>query len=110
MRVSGDPAMHMPRADGVAGVDQSLKRRVTLAQILKLDAVYYAGVTTMVAFWLWVGGTEGALAGWTTFAASYLLVVMGEPLLTWTVVAGLKLVEDKKLVQNLFVVKQLTTD
>jgi len=95
---------------GKALFDENLKRRVNFAAILKLDAVYYAGVTTMVGFWLLVGGVETALSSWLAFAASYLVVVAAEPLLTYAVVGGLKKVQDKRLVQNLFVVKQLTTD
>lgn len=89
--------------------DADLKRRLKLGGILKLDAIYYSGVTSMVGFWLWVGGTGHAFADWVAFAASYAAVVAIEPLLTWGVVTALKKVEDKRLVQNLFVVGQLTT-
>jgi ABC-type Co2+ transport system permease subunit len=90
--------------------DGALKRRLNFATMVKLDAAYYIGVTTMVGFWLWVGGVETTVSAWLAFAASYLVVVAAEPLLTYAVVGGLKKVQDTRLVQNLFVVNQLTTD
>ena len=90
--------------------DGNVKRRLTFATMVKLDAAYYTGVTAMVGFWLWVGGAETTFAAWATFAASYLVLVAVEPLLTYGVVGGLKKVQDARLVKNLFVVNQLTTD
>jgi len=90
--------------------DTSLRQRLSWARIVKLDAAYYTGVTAMVGFWLWFGGVETTfLADWATFAASYLVVVALEPVLTWGIVNGLKKVQDRKLVQNLFVVHELNT-
>ncbi len=92
--------------------DENLKQRLNIGSILKLDAVYYSGVTSMVGFWLWVGDTgslEHAFASWLAFASSYLVVVALEPVLTWSVVMGLKKVQNKPLVKNLFVVHRLTT-
>lgn len=89
--------------------DQNAKRRVNFVEILKLDAVFYAGVTTMVGFWLMVGGQEVAFSAWLAFSASYLVIVMAEPVLTYAVVGLLKKVQGKPLVQRLFVVDQLTT-
>jgi len=89
--------------------DQSVGARLSMAKIVKLDAIYYAGVTSMVGFWLWIGNAETALADWAAFASAYLLVVALEPVLTWGVVNGLKKVQDNKVVQNLFVVHELNT-
>lgn len=55
---------------------------LTLAQVLKLDAVYYAGVTLMVGFWLSLSNVPAPVSGWALFAASYLSLVAVEPLLT----------------------------
>lgn len=55
---------------------------LTLAHVLKLDAVYYAGVTLMVGFWLSISQVAAPVTGWALFAASYLSVVLVEPLLT----------------------------
>lgn len=89
--------------------DENLKQRLSFTKILKLDAVYYSGVTSMVGFWLWFGGAQTAFADWAAFAMSYLAVVALEPVLTYGVVHGLKKVQDKKIVQNLFVVHELNT-
>jgi cobalt/nickel transport system permease protein len=60
------------------------------AQILKLDGVYYAGVTLMVGFWLTQSSDAFALADWARFAASYLGVVALEPLFTLGLVRGVR--------------------
>lgn len=57
-------------------------RRVTVADVLRLDAMYYAGVTLMVGFWLSQAEVATPLAEWLRFAASYLAVVAIEPVLT----------------------------
>jgi ABC-type Co2+ transport system permease subunit len=59
---------------------------LSIAQVLKLDAVYYAGVTLMVGFWLSLGQVATPLTDWALFAASYLSVVAVEPLLTISLV------------------------
>lgn len=51
-------------------------------RILKLDAVYYSGVTLMVAFWLSMAEVATPFSAWLQFAASYLLVVAAEPVMT----------------------------
>ena len=65
-------------------------RSLRAAQILKLDGVYYAGVTLMVGFWLTQSETAFALADWLRFAASYLSVVALEPLVTLLLVRGVQ--------------------
>ncbi len=72
---------------------QRLGRRLdtaclSAAQILKLDSVYYAGVTLMVGFWLTQSVDAFALSDWVRFAASYLAVVALEPLFTLGLVRG----------------------
>jgi cobalt/nickel transport system permease protein len=64
-------------------------RRVDIRSVLRLDAAYYAGVTTMVGFWLAIGEVATPLADWLRFAASYLLVVALEPVLTMGVLLAL---------------------
>ncbi len=63
-------------------------RPLTRRHLLQLDALYYGGVTLMVGFWLANGQTATALQGWALFAASYLSVVLTEPVLTWLLVRG----------------------
>ena len=65
-------------------------RSVSAAQILKLDGIYYAGVTLMVGFWLTQSETTFALADWLRFTASYLGVVALEPLVTLLLVRGVQ--------------------
>lgn len=64
------------------------ERALSWSRILKLDAVYYGGVTLMVGFWLAHGETSTALQDWALFAASYLSLVAAEPLLSWLLVRG----------------------
>lgn len=86
---------------------KKLAQRVSFVQILKLDAMYYTGVTAMVGFWLMIGEVATPFAAWATFASSYLALVVLEPIVTFVVVKGLKAVEDNVIVQNLTVVPQL---
>lgn len=87
--------------------DRSVRARLSFAKILKLDAMYYSGVTGMVGFWLLIGDVATPLAAWATFAASYLAVVAAEPVFTWLAVKGLKKAENNTLVARLFVVRDL---
>ena len=43
----------------------------------------------MVGFWLAVGEVATPLTAWATFTASYLSVVIAEPLVTYAIVKGL---------------------
>lgn len=63
---------------------------VNVRNILRLDAIYYAGVALMVGFWLSIGETATPFAGWATFAAHYLPVVLIEPLVTIALVGLLR--------------------
>jgi ABC-type Co2+ transport system permease subunit len=60
---------------------------LTVAQVLKLDAAYYAGVTLMVGFWLSIGEVATPFMAWATFASSYLVLVALEPVATLGVLA-----------------------
>ena len=70
--------------------------------IVKLDAVYYSGVTLMVGFWLAIGEVATPLAAWATFAASYGAMLIAEPVFTWGVVKGLALVKHHAAVRFCF--------
>lgn len=87
--------------------DRSLNKRLSLRAILKLDAIYYAGVTSMVGFWLLMSHVETPFAAWLSFATSYLVVVACEPVVTLATVKLLKRYEERPLVQKLFVVTKL---
>lgn len=87
--------------------DQSLTERISWGRIVKLDALYYTGVTGMVGFWLMVGDVATPFAAWASFAASYLVIIACEPLITYAVVKGLKAYEDRGLVAKLTAVREL---
>lgn len=82
-------------------------QQVSWGAILKLDALYYSGVATMVGFWLLAADVVTPFAAWTTFASSYLAIVAIEPLVTFTVVRLLKRYEHNALVNLCFAVKPL---
>ncbi len=87
--------------------DRSLNKRLSWRTILKLDAIYYAGVTSMVGFWLLIGEVATPFSAWATFASSYLAVIAFEPVVTILTVKLLKRYEDAPVVQKLFSVKEL---
>lgn len=60
---------------------------INVANVIQLDAVYYAGVTLMVGFWLSISSDAAPVADWALFAASYVSLVAIEPLLTIGLVA-----------------------
>jgi cobalt/nickel transport system permease protein len=62
--------------------------RVDLQTTLRVDGTYYAGVTTMVGFWLVIGEPTTPLVDWVRFAVAYLPVATVEPLLTLAVLAA----------------------
>lgn len=59
--------------------------QVAWANIVRFDAVFYAGVVTMVGFWLLQGNEPTPLAHWAVFAISYLPLVLLEPVFTYFV-------------------------
>ena len=84
-------------------------RNDRLRTIFRRNSPRLGLLAVTVGFWLWFGGTQTALADWAAFATSYLAVVALEPVLTWALVNGLKKVQDNVIVQNLFVVHELST-
>ena len=87
--------------------DRPAAERLTWAGIVKLDAMYYTGVTGMVGFWLLIGDVETPLQAWFAFAGSYLAIVVCEPVVTYFAVKGLKSIEDRSLIARLTVVRDL---
>lgn len=77
-------------------------RTLSIANILKLDAIYYTGVTVMVGLWLSVGQVATPLAAWGTFAASYLAIVAIEPVLTFITVKLLQRYADRPAMRVCF--------
>lgn len=82
-------------------------RAVGWAAILKLDALYYGGVTTMVGFWLLIADVATPFAAWAAFATAYLAIVAVEPLVTYGAVRLLQRYQHTRLVDICFAVKTL---
>lgn len=101
------PLVGLHYAAGRRYFDQSVSARLSWARIVKLDAMYYAGVTGMVGFWLMIGEVETPFTAWAAFASSYLALVVCEPLVTYAAVRGLKSIEDHDLVGHLTAVRDL---
>lgn len=63
---------------------KNIKSRLLMSwkEIVRMDALYYSGVTTMVAFWLAFAEVATPFSAWLSFASSYLIIVAMEPLVT----------------------------
>ncbi len=72
---------------------------ITVASVVKLDALYYAGVTLMVGFWLSLGETSTPFSDWVRFALSYTVVVAIEPFISLTVLGLVRRWRDNRLVR-----------
>lgn len=101
------PLVAVHYAAGKRYFDQTVAARLSWARIVKLDAMYYAGVTGMVGFWLMIGEVATPFTAWASFASSYLALVVCEPLVTYVAVRGLKSIEDNNLIGNLTSVRDL---
>lgn len=77
-------------------------QKLDIKTILKLDAAYYSGVTLMVGFWLAIGEVATPLAAWAGFAASYISIVLIEPVFTWVIVKGLARYKDSRVLRYCF--------
>lgn len=75
--------------------------------IIKLDALYYSGVTALVGLWLLASEVATPFSAWATFASSYLLIVAVEPLFTYGVIRLLKRYEHTRWIDACFAVKGL---
>ncbi|MCL6415488.1 energy-coupling factor ABC transporter permease [Aestuariirhabdus sp. Z084] len=83
------------------------ERTTSITQIVKLDAIYYSGVTGMVGFWLAISDVATPLNAWMSFAASYLIIVMLEPLVSIAAVKLLKAFDHSPLIKRFFSVQKL---
>lgn len=87
--------------------DEQGVARISRSTILKLDAMYYAGVTSMVGFWLLTSDIATPFAAWASFASAYLIVVAAESLLTFATLRLIKRHEDRPVLGTLFTIKSL---
>lgn len=86
---------------------RNASKEVRWGEIVKLDAIYYTGVTVMVGVWLAIAQVETPLVAWASFALSYLSVVALEPVFTYVAVRALKRFENNAIIDALFAVKAL---
>ncbi len=63
--------------------NQKNPKKVSWSSIVRFDAIYYAGVITMVGFWLSIGNEPTPFYNWAIFAIAYLPLVLIEPILTY---------------------------
>lgn len=101
------PLMTVHYASGRKFFGKGIRQRVSWKAILKLDAIYYGGVTSMVGFWLLIGEAAVPFSAWLSFASSYLAIVVLEPFITLVTVRALKRHEGSSIVKKLFVVGRL---
>lgn len=80
--------------------------KISIKNILKLDGIYYSGVTLMVGFWLLGEGTT-TFAAWLKFAVSYLAVVAVEPAITMGAVTLLRRYKENSIVNTCFSTENL---
>lgn len=83
-------AVHAAMGRRFFAADGQTQKEITWSRIVAFDAAYYAGVTGMVGFWLFLGEETTPLADWALFAAAYLPLVALEPLFTYGVLKGLR--------------------
>jgi ABC-type Co2+ transport system permease subunit len=84
------------------------RKALSWAAILRFDAAYYAGVVGMVGFWLFLGEEATPLQSWLWFAASYLPVVLCEPVFTYASLRLLKQQTGWNMLQRFTALPQLT--
>lgn len=92
-------SLMVPLAAVHYGLGKRIAGQFTVANIVKLDFAYYAGVTLMVGFWLSMGTEPTPLANWAAFAASYLALVLVEPLVTLAIVRAARGFKDASWAQ-----------
>ena len=102
------PLIAMHHTLGKAQQRTTNGHHIDLKVILKLDSAYYAGVTSMVGFWLLVSDINTPLAAWVTFTSSYLVVVMLEPVFTYFILRVLKRYQHTSVVRTCFAVSGYT--
>jgi len=88
--------------------DARLRDRFNLGKVLRIDAVYYAGVSAMVGFWLMISNDAVAFSDWATWVAAYFPVFLVEAFITFTAVSVIKGFRANELVSRMTEVDRLT--
>ncbi len=81
--------------------------RFTFARVLRLDAIYYGGVASMVAFWLMISNTPFPATAWAQWAVAYMPVFVLEAMLTFGAVTLFGRGRENSLVQTYSNIGQL---
>lgn len=81
--------------------------RFTLARVLRIDAVYYAGVSAMVGFWLMISNDPAPVADWASWALAYLPVFLAEAMLTFATVSLLARWRDRGALRPFLAIDRL---
>lgn len=88
--------------------DARLNDRFNLSKVLRIDAVYYAGVSAMVGFWLMISNDAVAMTDWATWVAAYFPVFLVEALITFGAVTVVKGLRSNGVVSRMTEVDRLT--
>lgn len=88
--------------------DAGLKDRFSLGKVLRIDAVYYAGVSAMVGFWLMISNDSFAVTDWATWVAAYFPVFVVEAFITFAAVTLIRKMRSNGIVANMTEVNRLT--
>ncbi|GEO86890.1 MULTISPECIES: energy-coupling factor ABC transporter permease [Alphaproteobacteria] len=88
--------------------DANVRDRFSLGKVLRIDAVYYAGVSTMVGFWLMISNDSFAVADWATWVAAYFPVFVVEAFITFATVTLIKGIRSNGIVAKMTEVNRLT--
>lgn len=81
--------------------------KFTFARVARLDAVYYAGVSLMVLFWLAISNQPLPFVAWGKWAVAYLPVFAAEALITYTSVSLIAKFKETSFVQKFFEISKL---
>jgi len=92
------PLIAVHYAQGRSLFQSDTRRPIGWPTILRLDGMYYAGVTLMVGLWLLGARNSAPFAAWAHFALSYLALVACEPFFTYASVRLLKRHQQRPLV------------
>ena len=75
---------------------KTMQDRFTLGKVLRLDATYYAGVSSMVGFWLMISHGNVHFADWAQWVVAYLPVFILEAMITFGAVMTIRHWRDAK--------------
>jgi cobalt/nickel transport system permease protein len=72
----------------------------TFARVVRLDAIYYGGVSAMVAFWLMISNDPAPVTDWARWALAYMPIFVLEALITFGAVTLAGRWRDQPVMRN----------